>query len=317
MQRQLFDKPLSELREAFVRARFAEPAMFGRADIETPRQDPRELAVWSTVMPRVGAYLEHAWDDDRARRMARARVLRQNATAYAVSFPDWYAPGRVMSLLETLRSGGGRVYFTGGEESGGVVVALRHALYVLDLPKPGGKHAVDCTLRPAAMRDVAKVLIEEIREGLPKKDEAARFLSEQIEVAIRCARQEAERDFDEAVAVGADGTKIVKASWVVVGAAEGRTKNRATLYAPEAFRVRKVLLPRHGHERFNYGTADPRSKVSSDELDGFVKAVSARNNVFGGRGMLDLRDTPHGDILFIDEALCPSPLPEGGRVIRA
>ncbi|MCR4313792.1 MAG: hypothetical protein NUV84_00920 [Candidatus Uhrbacteria bacterium] len=30
----LFDNPLSELREAFVRARFAEPNIFGRADIE-------------------------------------------------------------------------------------------------------------------------------------------------------------------------------------------------------------------------------------------------------------------------------------------
>ena len=57
--RQLFDKPMDELREAFVRNRFGESAVFGAHDIETwlplQRKAGRPDTMWESFLNRSAA----------------------------------------------------------------------------------------------------------------------------------------------------------------------------------------------------------------------------------------------------------------------
>lgn len=51
----------------------------------------------------------------------------------------------------------------------------------------------------------------------PKAGVARHFICTAADLTIAKVRESAQRDFDEAVAVSADGTKIIKAKWMLVG----------------------------------------------------------------------------------------------------
>ena len=309
---QLFDKPMSELREAFVRARFAEPAMFGRADITEWLADPE----WTGIInfDRSLAFARHF--NEALEDLDPAEELERFATP-ANEIPDWmlhrvHNKMAFKTIVKALRTGKAKIYYPWVNYVDRNPIAVLHGwVFTLAHTTVDGSIAA---LKTATVRDVLEILNAEINGARPKADAARTFLNRMARTAVANAREDAERDFDEAVAVSADGTKIVKADWVVVGLQESRGKNRATLYPAEVFRNDKIWLCNRGHERFDFSKVTPRPTAT--DVAALVKSVSAHNDVFGGLGAMYLHDTPYGNILFIHELHCPSPLPQGGREIR-
>ena len=220
MTQRLFDKPMDELREAFVLARFAERAMFGRADIETWLDEPADRSSKPWEAHGFLDFLDRAWK----KRMiggggfqTAASVLVESATTQ-FSPPDWLLDEGMEDIRQDYfdplmaigRDGNqSRLYFPFPDPTrdSWPIVCLWPKLYVAEYKC---KNEIFC-MRPAKMRDVCAVLYGEMAARRPKADQAQRFLNDQYRKAIAGVRKSAERNFDKAVAVSADGTKIVRA----------------------------------------------------------------------------------------------------------
>lgn len=143
-------------------------------------------------------------------------------------------------------------------------------------------------------------------------------------------------DFDTAVAVSADGTKIVHADWVVVP--EHTRYNIVTslrIYPGSAFRDRRILrsseqysrseqfLDRHG----DYELAKARNWSLSQQIGQMVGHKSwleqlrehpYRQWYATTRALYAERveQLPQASVLITPLSSCPSPLPEGGVEVQ-
>lgn len=330
----LFDKQMDELREAFVRQRFAEPNVFGRPDIEKWLEEQRKnLGKGIDFDPWECDGFDHyalAVSGNDAPEICRSVVmlLRTCVTA-STHKPDWSeqdsSTSNFVELLEMLRAGGTEVFYSTSPAQNDflAVVIIGEKPYIAAKQMHGDKSEVASFSKTNVIAGL-HLLDEEIRSERPKAAQALKYLLNQYRLAIAAARESAQRDFDEAVAVSADGTKIVRAKWVFV--AEGYRPTSGQLFPANAFRQSKIRCgPTINHVNIEHWMLD---QISLDRraltLDRFLKYIlicwgrsSVVNVIFLVSNTM-CRDIlqPGETILFVDKNNYPFPLPDGGREIR-
>jgi hypothetical protein len=244
----LFRKPMDELREAFVRARFAETAMFGRPDIEAWLDDPTKDAdvVDYQKMPIILTRPTFATTPE------LMSLLQEHATpAEYGELPRWlehrivsaeHHRASFINIIMSLQCGGARVYYPWKNTIDLPPVAcIGTDIYCLKAPANALQSLM--VIDFAATRHVLEILNAEILGRRPKAESARRFLKELVRETAKDARKKAERDFDEAVAVSADGKRIMKAKWVVVvKLVVGSEWGSRILYPSSAFTGNKCLI---------------------------------------------------------------------------
>lgn len=230
----LFQRPLPELREAFIRARFAEEQVFGRPDIETwlarereaerPDYDSDGVGGWSTVFEnellqfvaghreltalrecatpqpqlQLDALRPHAGDIARAHGLARAMIRVLDPRSVDVFDAYYHGADEPTIAIVMLRKMGdlpGFAYYSRG--------GPHDPLEIDDFVSYGTKGVID-------------VLFAEWLYGRLRWKEARQFLCDAVAGRIQDERNRAIVDFDLAVAISQDGTEIVDADWVVV-----------------------------------------------------------------------------------------------------
>ncbi|MFH0779300.1 MAG: hypothetical protein V1928_00400 [Parcubacteria group bacterium] len=153
--------------------------------------------------------------------------------------------------------------------------------------------------------------------GLAKAKEARDFLCDLLAADVAKTRAEAEKDFDEAVAVSEDGKKIVKAHQVVVY--DQNKPHEVIRFHGENFRARKIL-------RLKKIIRDEKKFMMSDErtIENILRYLRYNSN--GPLSTLIVRQifaklkfnkdaNDSTTILFAEINNCPDPLPEGGERI--
>ncbi len=217
----LFSKTYAELREAFVRARFAEQQYYSRPDIE----------VWLTGQrtaerPGVAGWNRYlAFDGMRfAARNREFVLLRQ--LGYRLRDAPLPKPctdnadrritlyRELLPLLSSLRDA--EIYF---DHSSGLTVIVNKgtmSAYTFEagnLTKEVPRIVLRRTLSSHAVVD--SIYASWLYDG-EKAHQARAFLCDALAQVIAGTRQSAEEEFVKAVAVSADGTKIVHADSVIV-----------------------------------------------------------------------------------------------------
>jgi|GEM_PF-3592263 len=344
----LFDKPMPELRETFIRSRFAQGDVFARPDIEKWLAQQRQA---------------RRPDDQGWKRYCEDRFVLTDATnpqletlhTYATRFAegpppehqlDELFPGEIRGFCDPfLRALHGTVsefeaiYY--GHRGGGIVVRVsggndwsrlhgfhgRFGQFELTYPGPH----VDQELR--LNRVIVDVLYAEWRYNRSKARHARARLCDALAEEIKQERAKAEADFDTAIAVSADGTKIVHADWVVV-LDQARDGSQDLKFPATAFRGQKIL--RTGPCKGGCGFKQQVTRVTLDgshsaTVYGFFRTGAHHPGPceafqVGYRQItLHTRVTPpeqilielsDGRVLLTHREQCPDPLPEGGVPIR-
>ncbi|MBI4385702.1 hypothetical protein HY573_02635, partial [Candidatus Parcubacteria bacterium] len=157
------------------------------------------------------------------------------------------------------------------------------------------------------------------KRGGPNAEAARTFLCDTVAGLIRKDRAEAEADFDRAVAVSADGRKIVYADWVAVmeppfGSASFPYRRPITVFPPTGFTSRKILRaqPERGvdiHDLSGGRTFDPHGVC--EVARGMIAPTATQVLV-----EVRVRPSKSGEnkarVLMTCRRFCPDPLPEGG-----
>jgi len=333
MEGQLFDKSMTELREAFVRARFAQADVFGRADITEWLE--RRFAIndhsalgreWEK--PTWRKHFVGGPNTGSLREILASHVSNDRHQILVVE-PRHRAALAVVAALETA---GHAVYYDCWRQFA-IVEADESTLVTITFST-----AQPCSInRPTTAEDVLNAVHGEYASTRRRCIAALTWLKEQYTAAIQSVRADAERDFDEAVAVSGDGTKIVKAEWVIV--VPSKLDSRWLLFPHSAFVGAKIrrqpdidgprLYGYRSHktrcdELLYYNDLSPQDhgcagsalmNLSPQRLE--TQRARHINQPQWSLEMTDVAGFPSiGSILFVEAHDCPSPLPEGGRVIR-
>ncbi|MBI2483529.1 hypothetical protein HYV74_05130 [Candidatus Uhrbacteria bacterium] len=242
----LFDKAMTELREAFVRNRFAQEDVFDTAGIEQWLAQER-VAVQPDWSEDSYSHWNGALCSDHMMFRAVGRELALLAEC-ASPDPEFSAlinageQDRFVKLLSPLRHAA-EIYCG---HSGALLLVrapeCAPGLYVAHCEDAGDQQRERLVLEPAqnnALRTsqrVMDVLFLEWLKGRPKWQAARQFLCDSLAELIAKERASAEWDFDAAVAVSADGKRIIHADWVVV-----RCCGWLGVYPAGVFQERKAL----------------------------------------------------------------------------
>ncbi len=322
-EKPLFDKPMDELREAFVRARFAQEDVFGAPEIEAWLADQCEAGQpddgsWSRYRDFVVGACDRRVDID--------RILRSCATTVPTGSTVRGASGPISYLLR------GELY---EGTSGSRAQVIQRAdgvneLFVLDatddkltVERIGERNHI------VGARTVADILFAEWERRWPKMEVAREFLCDALAEEIKRERVKAEVDFDSAVAVSADGTKIVNADWVVVLGQSGTGSNDMA-YPASVFQERRILRtgPCGGCqfkvqpwrkawtknctvEQFLAGVSDPDNSWESHDFDYPSMTLHIRTTP-AEQSLVCCED---GRVLLTHREQCPDTLPDGGTEV--
>lgn len=350
----LFDRPMDELREAFVSARFAQEDVFGRPDIEEwiKGQYANEVPpnadtdAWRTL-------LKHDELVDFIHGAAILLLQKYATTLHDLGLPR-HEPTGYSHLLPLVEQG---LYW--GKDNRGIYLhpnpVNTQAVYLVRGKAPEDReHSL--TFERAGrnnLKDIHETVLEimfaEWWRGDPKRDAARQWLCEAADVAIRRERAKAEHDFDTAVAVSADGTKIVHADWVVVtgfgtvthghpGLGLAVVKERLRVFPSSAFRDRKILrteryiridpyVPNDSFPlRNDFPTLPVESQIARvleraerpsllDNVRSEERQLFVRLSVMFGLERTDparWKIDLQTTVFITDVRHCPSPLPDGG-----
>ncbi|MBI2624080.1 hypothetical protein HYW67_01115 [Candidatus Parcubacteria bacterium] len=250
----LFIKPMAELKEAFVQARLAEEQYFGHRHVER----------WLERQQRTGRIVHpEQWNRcfcrDAVLFAAAGReleVLRQFADSSATipRGPEEYADEvrhrkRIAPLLEAIACANTEIYY--GDVHGLIVVCGGNGpgasafVFVEDHDANGKKFTA---IKPLHSVFVMDAVFATWKRGGPNAEAARTFLCDTVAGLIRKDRVEADADFDRAVAVSADGRKIVHADWVVVRDLEGSLleapSGPTAVFPASSFQMKKLLRGR-------------------------------------------------------------------------
>ncbi len=301
----LFDKPMHELCEAFVRERFAEPAMFGRADVEEWIANPEWIGIIDfDKMPAFMRHFDKAWEG-----VDLCEELWRFATP-AKAIPEWMHDlvgnwTAYTAILEGIVAGRGSVYYPiSNDQNHFPVVMVRGMTFRIAHDKNDDPLVA---FQTASVRDVLEIVNAEVKGFRPRRNETMTFLNRCARNAIAIARKDAERDFDEAVAVSADGTKIVKAGKVLVCTGD----RQGLIYPASAFQCNKARL--HGKTNRITLRAEGSDAVHDSRLRTTVSDWPYPN-IWNEYIVVDGNPSANG-ILIIGVVDCPEPLPAKGRKI--
>jgi len=330
-ERQLFDKPMDILREAFVRNRFGESAVFERPDIETWLAGQREAGrpddtMWGKL-PNLDLCVI-------CEGTSASGVLLTCATSVRTDVPLRSAYESLYACLHDglyANADGPRIKvrispsetFVFREESGTLIV---------ERIGDHNRHVCVCA--------VTDVVFAEWNHHRPRWREAREFLCNALGGGIKRERAKAETDFNSAVAVSPDGTKIVHADWVMVsgigtlGSAhhDEKVRQRYLVFRGDQFQTHKALRPQ-GEEAFAHcftngrdilGEGRTADTMTPQEVATIGQQVETRRkNIrrcffvpsdFDHALFIDCR-LPRGTmtrIYMTAASFCPTPLPDGG-----
>lgn len=306
---------LVKLRDPFVFKRFSEPQAFGRQDIEPwlfqqagsePPLDADWLYWRDTMLAHCAEFLLLPPSE-------YADFLRAHATAFR-SLPEVNCfgieyPFCLRQHVAYLRLGI-RVYPLCRTASVIFVISGVDTTKHVSSPSPD-------LLRYSEVSkiDVLDAVLKSWRapEEQPGSKEMLCGLAAK---AVAHVRASAEADFDNAVAVSADGTEIICAGLVIV-----RTGNSWVRYQPEVFREDKIRLDescrREATTLYNaqFRTQLPRITQPNGTGFEFTRDVlmAMVHRVYW---QILVRTTDNLKLFITTDEFCPDPLPEGGIPIR-
>lgn len=335
-KKRLFDKTYAELREAFVRGRFAEA--FGREDMEhwgaTCLMNPDDQnfdpgPLFSPALLKFGC--AKVWGSRPRVKILGAFAERINKPLEALCHGDEHAAACLLSLQQ----GGCWFYIPryddNKEEKREFVISLGPmTMYVrVVLGAPMFLH-----IEHATDEYVLAVIRNEFLTRGPRFRSAQRHLQELVRRAIDEVRLLAVVDFHTAVAVSADGQKIVHADWVVAVHAAGREgafrgwetfriipvercRENKLLRSEQFIREKANASPRRpGHAATDEALRNIDAKDIEPErvttLVGRIVNMYSRL-LYGGMCFVEVegKSGTRSTILITDVRLCPSGLLEG------
>lgn len=242
----LFTKSYDELREAFVRARFDEEQEFQNENIEAwltvqresdkPEGDAHE-SPWNYYL----TLMLFAAAGKEATTLCRYALPLPSIPRGEYTFEDDAEYLQAISpLLERLHMTGSKIYY--GHVWGPIAVFDDHAhWHALVFEKCTDSGRCIAKLQDVHSMHVMDAIFATWMRGGSKSKPARRFLCQTLAAVVAKSRKSAEEDFDRAVAVSADGRKIVHADEVVVFDKDG-TRHR---FASGAFSKNKILRIDH------------------------------------------------------------------------
>lgn len=300
---------IQELREAYVRSRFAEPDAFGTEEIET----------WF-AKERTADFPSDAWDTYLMRKsMCEAAdgreitSLRRCADTSLIE-PRHYTGGgsqRLALLLASLDPYKASVYI-GSHDVIVVVFANAHSFdsFVIDWSDKRKTLSFHRLESP----HVADIIMGTWRRRGGKARTAREFLCEVLGDDIRNVRKYAEAEFDEAVAVSEDGTEIVKAEWVVIFEEDPRAGGDAILYPAASWTGSKLPLIESYFEEETIGQNLPVEEFLHTQADGnptLAQQVVMRL-LEDGQDQADVETDDGAIVFFCHKKHVTVPLPPGG-----
>jgi len=311
----LFDKPIDELRKAFVRARFGQKNVFGREDIEVWLSSQYHSEPGESVPDRsetgFGVFMLELVSS------LKGADLVEGLSVYAGIWLDdiWRArsreaAGEDMFFIQGILLAQPYSTFCAFEETGPIIILQSESQ-----DKRLAFYFKDNTMSPVDEEVVIDAIFAKWRNKNFEK--AKDFVYEACKKMIEQERKKAEDDFDRAVAVNADGTKIVHADEVLV--INGHSQ--LLVFPAEVFRQNKISRAGMLYEHYpEYSSADwNEAKTCAREgynVYGWLyKHWLKRRADFNISHFIaylhpDLFD---GKTRFITQLeFCPRPLPEGG-----
>lgn len=274
---ELFKSSIEKIREKFVRSRFGEEKIFYTPKIEEwlesqRRAEKPDVNLWYRLLSTGTLY--HAMDKGEA-----ARVLEAGGYRYC-DHPKGLSEGhthekRLEPLLKTLNK---------PEQYRGSVVYLNikgHPIVVIyDIGESDVYNLVSSyiNLMPDDVHGSLLLCWEECmrgnREQVLRAESARAEMVHFVDVGIRKVRQSAEADFDKAVAVSEDGTKIVCADIVYVWS-DGE---KPPIHIDAGLcREKKLLLEPDGHLRQQLNERECLKENLQEILIRGIKTLIDRN----------------------------------------
>jgi hypothetical protein len=302
---------LDTLKGAFVRQRYAESNVFGRADIEAwldqqvvsgPATDEDWLYWRDTIVPHCTEFFTVPPSEYSGFLATHATSFRSIPSVNTFGF-DY--PLVLRNHVTFLRLGI-RVY-----------PMCRTSALIIVLSNPPSSKIVSCT-GPDQLKYSDTVTAQDVLDAVLKSWRATngnplskQILCELANQAVAQARSAAEADFDSAVAVSADGTEIICADLVMVWTGNGWVR-----YKPEAFRESKIVLDACLREATTLDCGQFRTQLphfTAPNGNGFVftrDVLHLRINRIVWQILI--KTTDGKKVLLTTSEFCPDPLPEGG-----
>jgi hypothetical protein len=211
----LFELSYEQLRNNFVRGRFAEEKIFGRADIEEWLKEQRK-AKSPFCMDSQTIDWDKYWNNDGKTLSVAGRefeVLRKYSSYVYAGLPSdaekeqCLAYQKIYPLIEPFNR---EVYL--GMNFGPIIFLPNEEIKMVV-----GSEEKDVILSFELTSPVViDALLAEWYYGREKAAVARQFLCDTLAADVAVQRKQAEDDFDRAVAVSADGKEILCADWVIV-----------------------------------------------------------------------------------------------------
>jgi len=299
----LFEKGIHERSEAFVKARFAEPAIFGFGEIENWLKNQKtaerpDIPRWAKLIERFTTKIKIG---------SQLAVLSGSATPISPMHRDRISTGLYEKILHVFSDG--RLYW-GMHEGIYVDTDMMHTFFViLEVDDKLIIERVEGRAQQANAQTLLWILLVEWNEQRPKFEIARDSLWHELNNFVELERYKAEMDFLKSVATSEDGTKIVIANWVIV-----TDEERATLFPSSEFRLLKAKLGIESGDRFNL----PDLKNTHESVLSFLKKDEHFHFGCFVQSTSDYQvfSCGHRDksfkLLFIKSDFCLDPLPSGG-----
>jgi len=310
----LFQLSLDELRENFVRARFAEAPVFGQSNVEELFDRVHRLRTATDNEP-----LKKIIDFDAAKGR-EIEILREYANPTEEPCFGDSALAKTMKKMMSARRGEVE-FFQVGKHS--VVVVYPDfgrsgdvAVYVSQVEKeqPGPKDPSRLQVYDVSSEYVMEAVWMALKNGY---EPARNFILSSAEDKIRAERNKAEADFDSAVAVTADGKKICKAEAVVVF---GDERSDDLIFDPACFTTQKILYNKETREPPMHHMFSGHNfyKDVKDFLSRYEHDFGVRGVFYSDRQILVnvYSSGQRSFVLCVPRKDCPDPLPAGGRPIK-
>lgn len=309
MGKALFKLSYEQLKENFVRNRFGEQMYYEKENIEKwlaeqrkadrPEMEENGDGMWNHYLSKLAMFnvFDDAWLFDCMCKFASGAesILEEG---YGEAEDQLKLVQRIKPLLTALHSckTDAEIFYC---HTLGVIVFFPADMSFMGI-KENVTDQTHIALKPfgenpgADSFQLFDVIFATWMRGLQKDKEARDFLCDLLATDIAETRKEAEKDFDEAVAVSEDGRKIVMADRIIVF--EPGKKDEAKVFQGKLFTNIKIL----------------RSETMHRACDEFCSAMSR------GKGsdqyyIENYRGT--GSELITQKKYCPDPLPDGGEKI--
>lgn len=324
----LFNVAPEELRELFVRNRFAEGQMYRNADIEkwlseqTTAEKP-DASPWLTNQRWLRFSGHNTIEVIRAgveTKEAKDLVFNPAVNFFDRPYFRWQDENKPFFLENIIQRLDPRSaeFYQGSR--GPVVIYLpfqadQSALEYVFHTKHGtfpNEVMESLSLEHILKNDLIAMLLMTWRGSGPKKSVARKLLCDAMTECIKTDRLAVEKDFDRAVAATEDGTKIWPASKVVI---LGSKPEEDLVFSPEPFRKQKIiLLPSTSPQNVGKNTANKITRTDQllhASLGAYVDLTRSLRR-FSNQSLVATED---GMIMFTTRDFCPQPLPEGGTLI--